>query len=329
MPSDENLTYYGRWTAADDGSMLGNWNEPYVKFNFSGTVLKVDLKGSGATARVKVDNALYSISGSGVHEISSDLADSVHSAEIRIINADSSKGIAKLYVAEGAELTPYTATAKNVQFIGDSITTSSASYSFTIPSAYGLDSSVISVNGIALMDGSGYFNASAGNLTASNRVGMESAYFGEKAPNYAYTSSNGILTYTNKNADLANEPTPDVIVINLGTNDAAFINNGTVTADDFTAAYVGFVNKLTAQYPNADIYMLRQINNSADYSSIYDNMRNATVAAYDELKANTKVHYVDTTEWNVEISSDNVHPSASGYNALKTYVYNAIADSLN
>ena len=57
-------------------------------------------------------------------------------------------------------------------------------------------------------------------------------------------------------------------------------------------------------------------------------MREATVNAVNALSSNAKVHYVDTSDWDVEISTDNVHPTANGYAALGEYVYNAIKGSL-
>ena len=89
------------------------------------------------------------------------------------------------------------------------------------------------------------------------------------------------------------------------------------------------MTKLSNAYPNAQIYIIRPFNNVAEYSPLYDDLREAVVNAVNGLNSDANVHYIDTTEWNVEISSDKVHPSEKGYADLRDLVYNEIKSSLN
>ncbi len=321
--------------------MLANWCSPYVKFDFTGTSLSVDLEGTA--------NVTYNIDGvetklteaSGNVQLANGLSNTTHTATIMVsnvdINADGTIGIKSVMTNEGGEILKNTDNKKYIQFIGDSISVDSRSYTSKIPKYYGYDYSIVALGGIALQDGTGYYASGAGSIPQEKYVGMESAYFQTKAPRYAYYMDNGVMQYSNAQIDTTKERIPDVIVIGIGTNDAAAVreNRDGLSKADFTASYVAFVEKLRQLYPKAEIYILRQFNNikdngeGVDLSARYDAMREATVDAVNELSNDSKVHYIDTSSWNIAISADGVHPSEAGYAALRDLVYNQIKDSLN
>lgn len=275
-----------------------------------------------------------------------------HTAKITIKNANGTNGLKYVSTSEEGFISATTDTnRKYVQFIGDSITEASSSYSFTIPKEYGFDYSIIAYSGIALQNGAGWYYGSTGTIwkptstdvsliSREDQVGMESAYFSVKRPKEAYyLDENGNLKYNNPAFDVAADNKPDVIVIGIGTNDSYYIRNNVsgVSGTDFTKSYVDFVTNLNSFYPNAEIYILRQFNNvtnrdGVNLSADYDKLREATVNAVSELNTKAfadKVHYIDTTSWDVEISSDKVHPTANGYAYLRDKVYNEIKGSLN
>ena len=339
--TDADLTYYGRWEETSTAA-LANWNNPYVKFDFTGTTLKADFEGV-VNISYEIDGEVKTASGvSGSKVLASGLSDTLHTAQITITNANSTNGIKSVETSEGGDISKTTEEKKYIQFIGDSITTDPRSYSYTIPKTYDYDYSIISMSGIALQDGAGWYYSSTGQvwsglLAREDSVGMESAYFATKSPKYGYSvNADGALQYANPVFDVANDHAPDVIVIGLGTNDSAYVRNNTagVAGAEFTQTYIDFVNNLNNLYPNAEIYILRQFNNVTDngsgknLSADYDAMRQATEAAVEALSSNAKVHYVDTSAWEVGIHTDNVHPSADGYAALRDLVYNSIKGSL-
>lgn len=319
--NDENLTYYGRWLENGEG-LLAQWNAPYIRFNFTGTSLMADFEGRG-TVYVYIDGvAKYLSDAEGKIVLANNLSEGVHEAKIEFRGINGKTGINAIYVDENAEISCYNKSRKHIQFIGDSITTDGRSYSYTIPKEYNLDYSIISMSGLALQDGSGWYYSSKG-ISKSEQKGMESAYFMKKSPKDAYVGT----AYMNEEASWQNNA-PDVIVIGLGTNDVHDINNNVegLSASDFTASYIDFVTKLAEEFSGADIYILRQFNHS--YGD-YEKLREATYAAYAALSEKySNVKYIDTSDWNVEIDTDEIHPTAGGYSALRDLIYNEIKDSL-
>ncbi|MBE7038744.1 MAG: hypothetical protein E7404_07585 [Ruminococcaceae bacterium] len=268
-----------------------------------------------------------------------------HSAKITFKYANGAHGLQYVKTSKHGAIIKSNDNKKYVQFIGDSITEGTLSYSYTIPAVYDHDYSIIALSGIALQDGAGWYYSSqnqiwSGKLSREDSVGMESAYFTLKSPKNGYwLDEEENLKYTNPVYDVENDHKPDAIVIGIGTNDAYFVTNEVsgVGSQDFKDSYVEFVTKLNTLYPDADIYIIRQFNNVKDngegvnLSAKYDAVREATLDAVDELKNTSfadKVNYIDTTSWNVEISDDDVHPSAAGYAALRDLVYEEIKASL-
>ena len=308
-----------------------------MKLDFIGTSLTVDIEGS-ADITYSIDGTKTTLKGAGGEVLlAENLEKRRHKAVVTITNANGTNGIKSFETDTDGAILKNADTKKYIQFIGDSITTDSRSYSYKIPETYGYDYSIISTNGIALQDGAGWYYGSFEGLTYKDCVGIESAYFKTKNPRNAYVSENGKWQYVNPDFDTANDHKPDVIVIGLGTNDNGFINGGSypeISADTFTESYVEFVRKLNTIYPDAEIYILRQFNNVTDngsgvnLSEKYDVMRNATVNAVNILSSIPKVHYIDTSEWYVPIRDDDTHPTQWGYEALRDLVYNEIKASL-
>lgn len=340
---------------------MANWHDPYVKFDFTGTSLEAMFDGTVSGSCV-IDGVESSFSANGNKvTLASGLEDVNHTALIKIKRPNGEGGLKYVSTSKDGEIKKTTDVKKYVQFIGDSISESSYSYTFTIPKEYNLDYSVIAYSGIALQDGAGWYFGSSGTiwkptsegdslLTYKDCVGMESAYFCVKRPKEAYyLDENGALKYNNPAFDVASDNQPDAIVIGLGTNDSTYIRekkDAEVGAENFTKTYVEFVKKLSGYYPNAQIYIIRPFNNQKDFtwwdlekniikeehmdlSADYDDLRAAILKALDELSGNKNVHYIDTTDWNIEINKyDKVHPTEKGYADLRDLVYNEIKGSL-
>lgn len=323
---------------------MANWHDPYVKFDFKGTSLEAMFDGTVSGSCV-IDGVESSFSAKGNKvTLASGLEDENHTALIKITRPNGEGGLKYVSTSKDGEIKKTTDVKKYVQFIGDSISESSYSYTFTIPKEYNLDYSVIAYSGIALQDGAGWYFGSSGTiwkptsegdslLTYKDCVGMESAYFCVKRPKEAYyLDENGALKYNNPAFDVASDNQPDAIVIGLGTNDSTYIREkyAEVGAENFTKTYVEFVTKLSGYYPNAQIYIIRPFNNVPEYTGDYEALRAAIIDAVNELKSNTNVHYIDTTSWDIEIAggNDKVHPTQQGYADLRDLVYNEIKGSL-
>lgn len=323
---DTAITYFGRWEKRD-GRAIGNWNNPYVRFIFTGTSLKCMFCG-GANIEVNIDGEVSVYSDlDGVKELCSGLENKEHNATLTITNAEKRISFGGMEIDADAEIKKQNKDRKYIQFIGDSITTSPLSYSYTIPKEYGYDYSIISMNGISLMDGAGWYFAAenlvwSGKLVREDSIGMESAYFCFRNPKDGYSLKNDELVYENPEFDVENDHQPDVIVIGIGTNDNDCLNNNRegYTKEVFEKTYTKFINKLLNIYPDAEICVLQNFNYSAgDYALL----RETTKAACKAVNS-PRLHHVDTTDWQVEISGDDVHPSHDGYATLRDLVYNKI-----
>ena len=114
----------------------------------------------GANIEVNIDGEVSVYSDlDGVKELCSGLENKEHTATLTITNAEKRISFGGMEIDADAEIKKQNKDRKYIQFIGDSITTSPLSYSYTIPKEYGYDYSIISMNGISLMDGAGWYFA--------------------------------------------------------------------------------------------------------------------------------------------------------------------------
>ena len=101
-----------------------------------------------------------------------------------------------------------------------------------------------------------------------------------------------------------------MIVIYLGVND--YLTEGPNFNEEnpgiFAEKYVGFVQRLREIYPEVPVVILQC--HQAEKTIRIDAIADAH-AQMSQLWDN--VSLVDTYLWNVDISSDGVHPSAEGY----------------
>ncbi|MFE3850098.1 GDSL-type esterase/lipase family protein [Streptomyces griseorubiginosus] len=104
----------------------------------------------------------------------------------------------------------------------------------------------------------------------------------------------------------------DVIVVNQGTNDAAF------GSAEFRAAYRAYLTRLRAGAPHARILALRP----------FDGSHAADIAAVVDELADRRVEFVDTTGWLDATRGDfngTVHPSAQGHRRVAERLIGLIA----
>ncbi|HHU23875.1 MAG: hypothetical protein PHG08_02285 [Bacilli bacterium] len=118
---------------------------------------------------------------------------------------------------------------------------------------------------------------------------------------------------------------PDVVVVNLGTNDWSYINIASTEVeksalmDEFMNSYVEFVQYLRTLYPNAYILILYGLMNE---TSIYQ----ATEEIFDNLKTDVKI---DILKVNGDGKGSNSHPSAVSHAAIADAVTEKIRQMTN
>lgn len=348
----ELFKYCGTWQATDEANpntMVSYWDAAYVEVDFTGNA--ITLMFSSATAfYYRVDNGEYVYvsnvtgdytvyaNGGGVHTV-------------RVLYNDKSRHMyfAGVKAGEDTTLTRTPDRKYYVQFIGDSISDATNSFSHNSADLIDWDYSTIACEAVSLVKDMGYWRYNNGfngsTLTEGSMawhfnknfgvtsVGMEDAFFKLGIPNKMTAGSaefNDIAAnyYTEKyDFNFATGNTPDIVFIFLGTNDLAYSPYPAAEAR-FVATYKAFVAKILAAYGEDTEIVVMQALSTSNSSALYDvnsSRYSAIRQAATELKAlyPDNVTFLDENtlfSWGVEISPDNTHPSADGYATLSTKV---------
>ena len=101
---------------------------------------------------------------------------------------------------------------------------------------------------------------------------------------------------------------PDVIVINLGTND------GNGSADTFKTNYKNFIADLQKAYPGVTIVLMTPFNGTraADVRTIVSELKDENVVL------------VDSALWKIPAGADNLHPAAATHETIANKLYTAL-----
>ena len=89
---------------------------------------------------------------------------------------------------------------------------------------------------------------------------------------------------------------------------------------EYENRYKSFITELRTKYTDAEIFALKGV------SIPYNNVNEAARKAVTEIAAtDSKVHYVDTSSWGVQISGDGIHPTMEGYNTMSAKLVEILA----
>ena len=181
-----------------------------------------------------------------------------------------------------------------IEFIGDSITWGTGpdgmwnvNWTWQAAEALNCDHTQVAQSARALTTGYG---------CADEKTGMDKQYFMLK--NFGYVHDKPQVAW-----DFA-AYTPQIIVINLGQNDAC----GNEPDDTFTASYIQFIKNIRAKFPRAQIVALRMFGGG----HFGDDTRKAV--AHVNAGGDARVHFMDTDRMagNPADFADGVHPNATG-----------------
>ena len=289
---DSQFSFTGFWEENQDGELVSYKRVAMAAVSFLGTEVLVNARLDG-TAKWYVDDVLVepTVVDGGFRFC---VSDGKHQLKAVLVSPSRMylQGAKTDGVFLESEAKPY------VHFIGDSITHAYPGYASATGEALGVDYSVVAHPGMSLVDGWGWYTLAEG---VTERVGMESNYFQLETPDVSSTFTPHSFTYDRK---------PDVIVIYLGVND--YLTEGSNFNEEnpeiFAEKYVDFVQRLREIYPETPVVLLQ--------CHLPDRTIriNAIADAYARMRENwDNVSLVDATSWNVDISSDGVHPSAEGY----------------
>ena len=261
-PSDARLQYLGRVELSSTSAVFSHPGVS-IKLHFKGDALELLLKDQGHGGETGTNYYQVTIDGQApvklavspsqtVYGIGQDLVLGEHTVEVLKLT-ESYVGPSELqgFRLHGQLLEPPTRPALRLEFIGDSITCGYGN-EVAITQADNPTTGFHSVNE--------NITKAYGSLTARN-LGAEAqmvCYSGRGLYRNNTGSTTGTLPQLYDSV-LPDQPlshwsfaryTPDIVVINLGTNDFA---PGVPDAARFTAAYQDFVTRLRGYYPQARI----------------------------------------------------------------------------
>lgn len=340
----ELIKYCGTWQATLEGdpdTMVSYWNAAYAEIDFTGIGITVEFS-EPTTYKVKIDNGSYSATTTTDGKVTF-VAETVGRHTIRIYSNDRTKHmyLRSFTIAESEEFSRTPDKKHYIQFVGDSISDATNSFSHRVGDVLGWDFSVTALSGIALGRGQGYWKINngcdwSGNVTPDSmadlimknseydNVAMEDAYFKLGFPDNSMTGDEreyyATKYYTEElDFNFQTGNTPDIVFIFLGTNDGV---NAEKDIQRFVDAYDRFVSKILETYGmDTQICIMQALTSSSNPNNPdharYHGVRAAANNLIDLYPDNVTFIDWDIIEtWNVEISSDTTHPTGNGYDTL-------------
>lgn len=330
--TSENVKTIGR-TYYNGESLWFSLTGAGVEYQFTGTQTKITITGDNGS--VSADNgARIAFYADGVlvkDEMMSEETqvftidfdeEALHTVKVIKLSesANNSILIDQIEVDGVGDIAPTAEKAHKIEFIGDSITcgygvdaeseresfktkTEDGSKTYAYKTAMKLDAdySMVSYSGFGVV--SGY--TSPGKLNTKQLV---SNYYDRVGFSWAWTSDGKNITDNEWDFE---EYVPDLVVINLGTNDYSYAKdpktgkNDETRAKEFEVAYVEFLKTIREKNPEAEILCTLGIMGQ----ELYDNIENAV----SEYTSETGDEKVNTLKFDVQDMNDGLgadwHPS--------------------
>ncbi|KAI9691323.1 MAG: hypothetical protein M1820_009744 [Bogoriella megaspora] len=322
------------------------WPSDGLAFNFVGTQATINFSAVSGTNSLSlvIDNGtqvvIPNVASNSVS--TGTLKQGSHSVVLRRRSEASFGTLTFQGITTAGTIGPDVAPSRRIEFIGDSITV-----------GYGEDGTYPCTNTAALEDGPATYGAlTAGNLSADYSLiawsgrGLTRNYVTPTTDTSPiqpeiwtrYGALDADNTYTFPSA-----ATPQVVVINLGTNDYSYLltdasgnsyaarpplNNVT-----YEQAYVKFVQTVQSHYPQANFFLTSSPLLSDGYPSTADaqhtNQANAIKAAIAQLNS-SKIHFVDfpSQPGTQDTIGCDYHPGPAEHQAMAAILIPAIRNVL-
>lgn len=326
LPTEEYVRTIGRTLNANDSLWLVH----------SGTGCEFTFTGTSATVKIKPDSsfmnrnnqarvAIY-VNGERVVDDMVDKMEKVYtvfesetSAEctVRVVKLSeapySTFGISGIDATCIGTIAPTAGSGRLIEFVGDSITCgygvddldashhfstttedATKTYAYKTAEKLGVDYSLVSFSGYGIISGySGDGNKKEEQLVPD---------FYDKMGNSGGTYLGSFIPQETA-WDFAKQP--DVVVINLGTNDNSYVKNDSAKKEEYTVAYVAFLKQIREKNPDATIFATLGIMGAELFPCVED-----AVERYVAETGDAKVH---TMKFDTQNMADGIaadwHPS--------------------
>jgi len=247
--TDPAIRYVGRFDTTDAAGPRAAWTASAVSLTLSGGSASVKLKDSGKNYwQVVIDGRPAAVlaleAGEKSYPIATHLPDGKHTVEL-VKRTEAFNGVTQLLgfeITDGARLLPTPARAHRVEVIGDSISC-----------GYGIEAAGKEEKFTPATE-NGWLAYGAVAARAVNADYVCIAWSGRKL-----WPDNTIVSLYDRTLPLSASSkwdfakwTPDVVVVNLGTNDFRKVNP---EESGWVAAYVAFIKELRRNYPKAPVYL--------------------------------------------------------------------------
>ncbi len=329
-PEKPGVLLIGRFDTSDSAGPKFGWSTSTIKASFTGTAISATIKSSGDNwfnviidGVVKTPVNIPSGSSSPI-TLASGLKDGItHTVEL-VRRTEAWIGEAQFlgFNVTGGELLPAPSpSTRRIEFIGDSIT---CGYGNEGTTQY---QSFTTKNENAYM---AYGAITARLLKADPTTvcwsgkGLVQNYGGDLNDLMPAVYSR-VLPYNTTLTWDSSKWTPQVVVINLGTND---FSTGSVDKTTFATAYSNFVTKIRGQYPDAHIYCAAGPMLAGDQLT---KCKGAITSVVDQKKASgdLKIHLI---EFPVQLESNGYgedwHPSVKTHELMANQLAETIKTDL-
>lgn len=309
VPSEEYVKQIGRTCLLDDTLWLA-YSATGIEFTFTGTQVDITLKGDNiAISEVAEDSfcrygiyvneslfteGLLKVAKKTIPIFKSDTQETVTIKVLKLSeSAMSTMGICKINAVTKEVLHPTKAKAHKIEIIGDSITCgfgvddhiesnpfstatedATKAYAYKTAQALEVDYSLVSFSGYGIISGytgDGVLNSSELLPPYYEKLGFSRGYF------------NGDIEVASVHWDF-NRFVPELVVINLGTNDASYCLDDTGRQASYAKEYVEFLKQVRRSNPKATLLSTLGIMGASLYPSL-----EAAVSKYKEETGDTKV----------------------------------------
>lgn len=290
-PGDPHISYYGRWNQEDPSRYTSFWGGAYFKVKFTGRTVKIKLSHK-SNYYVKIDEGpwtSYTNVNGTVDLTPIPLQEGTHTLCVaQGKDYDYEFDFLGLILDPGSVLRKPDKSKRLIEWIGDSITSGYtdpqaevSDYAWVCSEMLEAEHTQIAYPGINLV--SGYHGQ-----------GMDVQYLKQRSLKFPESSPWNFTRYH-----------PDIIVINLGTNDV----NNHVPPAVFKTDYENFLRDLRKKFPNTEVFVMRTFSGAMAAET-----EDAVKAI--NMGGDTKLHFINTQGWlkkGTTDFTDGTHPSVSGH----------------
>lgn len=112
---------------------------------------------------------------------------------------------------------------------------------------------------------------------------------------FNYANINWRSNYANNGSSLNSIQTPNIVVVDFGTND--FIHNPNAPVS-YTNALINYINQVFSYYPGVNIYVIAPLACPSSYCNGIYSFHDAAFSAVQQVYTyNNAVHFVNSTNW--------------------------------